>query len=442
MNRRIVYVLSLISFVLLAAIIWRMEAHPQSVKAVKNKIVVMDMKDTAKLEGKSASADKPTGAPQIKNNSVYVPAMELAKQFNAKTSWKDGSNEIFTMAVGSSTADFYINRNKAYLNNQLLTSTLNAYYHKGELYLPAGIVAKALNQDIARFGNQIAVGSGDKMDAYKKHQMEGKIPVLMYHHFDYNKQNGLTVNPNVFYQQMKLLKDQGYTTLTSQDVIDIENGKAKLPAKPLMITMDDGYESNYTYVYPALKKLGMKATIFIITDYVEHPENHPSPYPKLTWKEMEEMSASGVISFQSHTNNLHFVQNGSGAIAGPLIINGKRETDQEFRARVYNDLLLSKRLLEEHLGKPVTTIAYPVGNYSQASEELVKQAGFQMSLTTKPGLLDLKRDTLYEVKRVNIHGHASVDSVLSTIKKVEAMPEQNEISSEAMIGEGLSPADH
>ncbi|MEH6945078.1 polysaccharide deacetylase family protein, partial [Bacillus sp. JJ722] len=235
-----------------------------------------------------------------------------------------------------------------------------------------------------------------------------EIPVLMYHHFDKEIKSGTIANPTIFHEQMKILKRAGYTTVTEEDVIADYNGEKKLPKNPIMITLDDGYVSNYEYVFPILKELNMKATIFIITDFIENPQNHPSPYPKLTWEQLREMSDSGLVSFQSHTDNRH-----------SRGINGKNTADAEYEKHFLADLLKSKRILEERLGKPVTAFSYPNGEYSEVSEQIVKKAGFEMSFTTEPGMLDTSKNSLFRVNRINIHGNASAEFILNTIEKLK-----------------------
>lgn len=90
----------------------------------------------------------------------------------------------------------------------------------------------------------------------------------------------------------------------------MEKGEA-LPEKPVVITFDDGYQSNYEYAYPILKKYGMKATIFVIGSSVGKDEYKDTGLPMLPHfgvSEAREMENSGLISIQSHTYDLH--QNG------------------------------------------------------------------------------------------------------------------------------------
>ncbi len=233
-----------------------------------------------------------------------------------------------------------------------------------------------------------------------------EIPVLMYHHFDENIRTGTIADPTAFYEQMKILKEAGYTSVTTDDVIADFKGERRLPQKPVLITLDDGYESNYTYVFPILKELNMKATIFIITDFLENPDQHPSPYSKLTWDEVKEMSDSGLVSFQSHTDNRHSRR-----------INGVENMDAEYADLFLQDLLRSKRILEAKLDKPVTAFSYPNGEYSASSEQVVKEAGFDMSLSTNCAIFDTGQHSLYLVNRINIHGDLPAESILQSIDK-------------------------
>ena len=79
--------------------------------------------------------------------------------------------------------------------------------------------------------------------------------------------------------------------------------------KPVVITFDDGYLSNYQYAYPILKETGMVATIFVIGATVgntEHYKNTNYPItPHFTFQQGAEMVASGIISIQSHTYDMH-----------------------------------------------------------------------------------------------------------------------------------------
>lgn len=93
------------------------------------------------------------------------------------------------------------------------------------------------------------------------------IPVLMYHHILPQK-GFIASSVDEFEAQMKYLHEKGYKTLTSSEFRDFMLG-TKSFKKAVFITFDDGWRDNYIYAYPILKKYGLKATIFVVTKWIE-----------------------------------------------------------------------------------------------------------------------------------------------------------------------------
>ncbi len=89
------------------------------------------------------------------------------------------------------------------------------------------------------------------------------LPILMYHHVDPTRKDALTVTAEQFAAQLRFLATAGYQSITCRDVVDhLEHGTA-LPARPVLLTFDDGYVNNLEYAYPLLVEHGFKATIFL-----------------------------------------------------------------------------------------------------------------------------------------------------------------------------------
>lgn len=89
------------------------------------------------------------------------------------------------------------------------------------------------------------------------------LRVLMYHKFSMEKKDTLTVIQNDFYDQLLYLLDDGYQFWRLKDLNEYLGGKRKLPQKVVMITMDDAYVNNAQFAEPILKKLNLKATMFL-----------------------------------------------------------------------------------------------------------------------------------------------------------------------------------
>ncbi len=94
------------------------------------------------------------------------------------------------------------------------------------------------------------------------------IPVLTYHRFGDNCDSPLCMPADVFDRQMRYLKDNGFHTVSPEELLAFLNYRQPLPQKSVWITMDDGYRSTYNVAYPILKRYGFTATMFIYTEFV------------------------------------------------------------------------------------------------------------------------------------------------------------------------------
>jgi peptidoglycan/xylan/chitin deacetylase (PgdA/CDA1 family) len=201
-----------------------------------------------------------------------------------------------------------------------------------------------------------------------------EIPVLNYHMVD-NLNISLSLAPTQFDEQMQYLHENGYQSITPEQLIDYLKYGRGLPDKPVLITFDDGYLDNYTKAYPILKKYGFTATIFLFTSLVGKDPRF------MTWEEVREMQQDG-FSFGSHTVN-------------HLAITTLAPQ------QVMNELVESSREMERALGVRPKYFAYPTGAYTRQTAELVRQAGYEAAFTIRYGRAGAESD-LYAIERIPI----------------------------------------
>lgn len=228
-----------------------------------------------------------------------------------------------------------------------------------------------------------------------------QIPVLLYHHFyddieeEKFKNNSVAIHIKQFAEQMKWLYQNGYKTITLSQLKRFVQEQSYNPKKVFVITIDDGYRSNYLYAYPILKKYKFKATIFIIghlvpdTPYYIHD---PRALPHMSIKEM--LKTKDVFSFGYHTYNLHSLTKHN---VSTLILTNKIKFLWDF---YYNDLVLQSIV-------PVPYFAYPYGQYTQDTINMLQKLGIQMAFTTKRGYVK-KGDDLYQLKRISVTPNMSM----------------------------------
>ena len=199
----------------------------------------------------------------------------------------------------------------------------------------------------------------------KSNNANVKIPILLYHDFvatvpDSDPDNFNYINtPQSFEENIKVLLENGYTFISFQELNDAINGKISLPEKPILINFDDGYYSNYEYVFPILKKYNVKASIFVVTDKIGK-EIEGKRY--LSWEQCKEMQDSGLVDIFSHSKRHVFYDK--------LPVRMLRD-----------DVIESYKIIEENLGsKNLKVFAYPYGAYTKESVWALKLNGIDMQV--------------------------------------------------------------
>lgn len=250
---------------------------------------------------------------------------------------------------------------------------------------------------------------------------EQEIPILMYHHLEDNINNTTVISPKSFENQMKLLKMEGYQAISVQQLYDYLNDQAPLPPKPVLITFDDGYFSNYEKAYPILKKYNMHAEIFVIASRILEKNGnnyYPNETVKMSWDQLKEMK--DYITIQSHTWDLHYKlpsKSGQpiGAVFGPSFVNGQLESQAEYEERVRNDFIHSRKRIKEELGYEPIAISYPYGIYSPSTIKLAKEAGFKMAFVIQNKHVK-KGDSIFTLSRITINGNDTGEAFIQKLK--------------------------
>ena len=212
------------------------------------------------------------------------------------------------------------------------------------------------------------------------------VPIFMYHAVgnDCWGEESLFVKPEELEKQLQYLSENGYETIFFEDLAHIEQYE-----KPVMLTFDDGYESNYTLAFPILREYGAKAAISLITSRIDERADG-----FLTWDECREMAKSGLVEFASHTNDCHIRPDAPG------IERKSGEDEETYISRISADLQTSITRIELETGQNVTTFTYPLGKMELWAEPFLQQH-FAVTLS---GVYGTARygDSLYHLPRYNI----------------------------------------
>ena len=158
------------------------------------------------------------------------------------------------------------------------------------------------------------------------------------------------------------------------------NGEIELPSKPILITFDDGYYSNYEYIYPILKKYNAKASIFVVTDRIGKEING---IKYLGWNECLEMQNSGLVEIFSHSKRHVFY-------------------DKLPAREIRNDVVKSYKTIEQNLDKrDFKAFAYPYGAYTKETVLALKNNGIDFQIYDI-GINNFKNFNKDFIKRINV----------------------------------------
>jgi peptidoglycan/xylan/chitin deacetylase (PgdA/CDA1 family) len=225
-----------------------------------------------------------------------------------------------------------------------------------------------------------------------------KVPILLYHNiFESEIQGESTVHisSGEFDEHLNTLKSEGYNTITFNDYYLYAIFGKELPEKPIIITFDDGYLSNYEYAYPILLKYDMKATIFVITGRMGAVKD--VIYPHFTWDQAKEMVNSGYIDIQSHSDfhkNMTELKNG--------------ELQLEFRR--------SKYLIEKKLGTKCKVFAYPYGLANDEIKKIGEKAGYDIQVVVGDEGSNTADDNITGLKRLTVKSNIGSQGLLELIE--------------------------
>lgn len=274
------------------------------------------------------------------------------------------------------------------------------------------VVANSVeNQDIFTDTTEINLTKPNNSIVTKKSESQSikvdtkkqiELPIIMYHHIDtianVDKNDkiavGLRVSPEVFERQLKYIRDNNYTTITSYDLADYMEAKKELPKKPILLTFDDGYKDNYVEAFPLLQKYKMKGDFAIITG-----GTNTSDY--MSTDDLKSLVAKGH-SIASHTVNhcTTAIKINSNTFQDSVVDSHEKSctkfaTQEKLTTgQIRYEFQKSKEDLEKALGIKIKHLVYPYGFWNSQAVDIAKSIGYTFATTVAPEvdeMVDLER---------------------------------------------------
>ncbi|MBV8099198.1 MAG: polysaccharide deacetylase family protein [Verrucomicrobia bacterium] len=227
------------------------------------------------------------------------------------------------------------------------------------------------------------------------------LPILMYHRIATDGPPGLKqwrVSPEIFDAQMSALRRAGYQTITLAEWADALVERRPVQEKRVLLTFDDGYSDFLNAAIPALQRYDFSATMFLVAERIGQTALWDASYgdcaPLLSWDEIKSLQPMG-IEFGAHSCiHQKMTQMGSAELA--------------------EDIKRTRAILEEGLGVPIPTLAYPYGDQNELVRRIVGEAGTKAAVTTEPGISKLG-DDLLRLPRIEITNEHMPERLISAL---------------------------
>jgi peptidoglycan/xylan/chitin deacetylase (PgdA/CDA1 family) len=205
------------------------------------------------------------------------------------------------------------------------------------------------------------------------------LACFTYHHVDPKLKNSIAITPATFEAQLKVLKDEGYQTITSR----------RLPDKPVMITFDDGWKNQFQYAAPLLKKYGFVATFFV--------------NPQLIGRGSAYMTREMLVALEADGNDIE-----SHTWTHAALIRRSSESQLEFQKRIMRQMTLADAWIAKVVGRKPVALCYPFGYYDLEAVSRAKAAGYTLAFTTDEGIADARPWDAMIMKRFTINREDSL----------------------------------
>jgi len=229
-----------------------------------------------------------------------------------------------------------------------------------------------------------------------------ELPILMYHHVHKKADSWgkFVISPGELAEDLKYLKENGYQTVSIEDLENFTSRGKALPEKPVMLTFDDGYVSFSEYVLPLLEQYDFCAVLSVVgsyTDLYTACDDRNVAYAYVNWEEVAALHKTGRVDIGNHTHDMHT----NGARRGCMKKVGETLADYEQVFR--SDVGKNQEQIKHTTGTSPLCFTYPYGFISPESVPILDDMGFSVSLSCNEGinLLTGTPDELFGLKRYN-----------------------------------------
>lgn len=236
-----------------------------------------------------------------------------------------------------------------------------------------------------RLDRAFSIGVMDPASRLLNRRSEPRIPILMYHGISAELRRAhpyfeTNTSPELFERHMQFLSANGYKTIGLEEVAEAVRNRHNTE-KYVAVTFDDGYRDFYREAFPILRKYNLTATVYVVPGFADGQYIGPRREEYMSWSELREISAHGV-------------QIGSHTMTHPKLYSLQP-------SQINDEIRQSKELIQEKLGIPVHSFAYPFafpeqdGGFVRTLRSLLETNDYRTGVCTIIGRAHRGHDCLF-----------------------------------------------
>ncbi len=262
------------------------------------------------------------------------------------------------------------------------------------------------------------------------HTQMKKVPILMYHSISCNASSRFrqfTVSPALFAEQMAYLHQQAYTPITVTQYVRAQfQRETELPEHPIVLTFDDGFADFLTAALPVLTQYNFAATLYVSTAFVGGTSRwlrreEETGRLMLTWEQLAEISSCGIeCGAHSHNHRQLDIISSCGIECGAHSHN-HRQLDTLPNPAAWDEIMQSKKLLEDHLRQEIFSFAYPFGYQSAQARQLVREAGYTSACAVKHQMSS-ENDEAFSLARLMVSADTNMEEYVALLTGRSSSP--------------------
>ena len=367
----------------------------------------------------------------LENDEFYSYDQDRVAEFWTKLAGLQNFYEFWGDNIINADIRFFYD--EYHFRNDVGRMVLASVFEDESVYVPDSFGHYDTPENVSERIRETFAVSGERVESRTGRPQTGDdtytstVPILVYHSFTEDPDQGVDhcILAEDFEEQIHMLSESGFHAVTYQDLIAYVYQGTDLPERPVLITIDDGYQNNLDLAVPILQKYGFSATVAVIgvsAGKNTYKNTGKAITPHFALSDAQPYVESGLLSIQTHSYDMHQVPELDGKECRKGVLRNPDESEASYVQALTSDYQRSATQLKKALGVENVVYTYPYGYYDELSEIVLHSLGNEVTSTLEEGnnvIIKGLRQSLYRLKRNTVYGGVSAEDLKIRLEKLQ-----------------------